>query len=172
MIVWEADNVALEPSANVTTADPSLLTWTETAVGFEPLIASVTFEISSAVNADASATVVKLGAWTESDSFWVVELDSTDAEEFEVVTTGVAVVSAGAEYVEGFVPDVIVALSFSLAEVDTPFASLASASSALTDGAAITAPIASTREQPNRKCFPFLIIRQFFCSVFFLLKYI
>ena len=55
----------------MTTADPSLLTLTSVAVGFTPLIASVTFEISSAVNADASATVVKLGASTESDSFVV-----------------------------------------------------------------------------------------------------
>ena len=48
-----------------------MLTLTSVAVGFTPLIASVTFEISSAVNADASATGVKLGAATESDSFVV-----------------------------------------------------------------------------------------------------
>ena len=98
LTVLEADNVALEPSANVTTADPSLLTWTETAVGFEPLIASVTFEISSAVNADVSATAVKLGAWTESASFWVVELDSTVVAEVKVDSVEVEeTVSAGAE---------------------------------------------------------------------------
>lgn len=33
-------------------------------------------------------------------------------------------------------------------------------------------PIAKTSEQPKRKCFPFFIIRQFFCSVFLRLKYI
>ena len=43
--------------------------------------------------------------------------------------------------------------------------------SALTDGAASAAPTAKTSEQPKRKCFPFLIIRQFFCSAFLRLKY-
>ena len=53
-----------------------------------------------------------------------------------------------------------------------PASGLASTVSALTDGATKAAPIANTSEQPNRKCFPFLIIRQFFCSAFLRLKYI
>ena len=48
---------------------------------------------------------------------------------------------------------------------------LASIVSALTDGATNAAPTAKTSEQPKRKCFPFLIIRQFFCSAFLRLKY-
>ena len=48
-----------------------MLTLTSVAVGFTPLMASATSEISSAVKADASATGVKLGATTESDSFVV-----------------------------------------------------------------------------------------------------
>ena len=44
--------------------------------------------------------------------------------------------------------------------------------SAFTDEATKVPPIAKTSEQPKRKCFPFFIIRQFFCAVFLLLKYI
>ena len=57
-------------------------------------------------------------------------------------------------------------------EVGTVVSGLSSTLSALTVGAAKVAPIAKTSEQPNKKCFPFLIIRQFFCCAFFRLKYI
>ena len=68
-----------------------MLTLTSVAVGFTPLIASVTFEISSAVNADASATVVKLGAATESDSF----VAAATGAAFSSALAGVAGAGAG-----------------------------------------------------------------------------
>ncbi len=68
-----------------------MLTLTSVAVGFTPLIASVTFEISSAVKADASATVVKLGAATESDSFVVAATGAA----FSSALAGVAGAGAG-----------------------------------------------------------------------------
>ena len=59
-----------------------------------------------------------------------------------------------------------------LVSVVEPVSGLVSTvASALTDGATSAAPTAKTSEQPKRKCFPFLIIRQFFCSAFLRLKY-
>ena len=59
-----------------------------------------------------------------------------------------------------------------MVSVVEPASGLVSTVSALTDGATSAAPTAKTSEQPNKKCFPFLIIRQFFCSAFLRLKYI
>ena len=58
-----------------------------------------------------------------------------------------------------------------ISSVVEPVSGLASTVSALTDGATKAAPTAKTSEQPNKKCLPFLIIRQFFCSAFLRLKY-
>ena len=44
--------VATDPSAKVTTTDPSVWTWTSVAVGFATLTAATTFAFSSSVSAD------------------------------------------------------------------------------------------------------------------------
>ena len=52
LIVWAADKLAVEPSAKVTTTDPSAWTWTSVALELAALTAATTFAFSSSVSAD------------------------------------------------------------------------------------------------------------------------
>ena len=169
LTVWLAVKFAVEPSAKVTTTDPSAWTWTSVAVGFTPLTASTTFAFSSSVKTEESATTVNEGSWTPSASLAVFaevasELVGCSATTGEVVDTS----TAGALYVPTSSLELASAAELAVLVSTSPV----SAVSALTVGATKAAPTAKTSEQPNKKCFPFLIIRQFFCSAFLRLKYI
>ena len=92
------------------------------------------------------------------------ELVGFSATTGEVVDTS----TAGALYVPTSSLELASAAELAVLVSTSPV----SAVSALTVGATKAAPTAKTSEQPNKKCFPFLIIRQFFCSAFLRLKYI
>ena len=94
MIVWAADKFALEPSAKVTTTDPSAWTWTSVAVGFAALTAATTFAFSSSVSADGSYTTVTSGAWMLSASLAFSVATTASSLEFWVVSTGFSAFSS------------------------------------------------------------------------------